>query len=183
MSNEDQTQLDVINTILGGRFTSWLNDELRVNAGLTYGARSRFAQYKLTGTFYISTFTQTKNTEAAIDLALKTYNKLFEKGIDEQTLLSAKNYVKGQFPPEYETAGSLAGFLTQKYIYGLDDSIINDFENEVNELTVKKANELINKYFPKENLQFVMIGKADEIRDKVAKYGEVTERSIDEDGY
>ncbi len=158
--NPDQTQLDVINTILGGRFTSWLNDELRVNAGLTYGARSRFAQYKYSGTFYISTFTATENTEAAIDLALKTYNRLFEKGIDEETLLSAKNYVKGQFPPDYETAGSLAGFLTQKYIYGLDDSIINNFENEVNELTIEKANELIKKYFPKDNLQFVLIGKA-----------------------
>ncbi|MBE0572937.1 MAG: insulinase family protein [Ignavibacteriaceae bacterium] len=183
MNNEDQTQLDVINTILGGRFTSWLNDELRVNAGLTYGARSRFAQYKLTGTFYISTFTQTKNTEAAIDLALKTYNRLFEKGIDEETLLSAKNYVKGQFPPDYETAASLSGFLAQKFIYGLDDSIINDFENEVNGLTVERANELIKNYFPKENLQFVLIGKADEIKDIVAKYGKVIEKSIEEDSY
>jgi len=183
MNNEDQTQLDVINTILGGRFTSWLNDELRVNAGLTYGARSRFAQYKLTGTFYISTFTQTKNTEAAIDLALKTYSRLFEKGIDEETLLSAKNYVKGQFPPDYETAGSLAGFLAQKHIYGLDDSYINDFENEVNGLTVEKANELIKKYFPKDNLQFVLIGKADEIRNIAAKYGRVTEKNIEEDSY
>lgn len=183
MSNEDQTQLDVINTILGGRFTSWLNDELRVNAGLTYGARSRFARYKNTGTFLMSTFTQTKNTEAAIDLALKTYNRLFEKGIDEETLLSAKNYVKGQFPLDYETAGSLAGFLAQKYIFGLDDSFINDFENEVNGLTVDKANELIKKYFPKNNLQFVLIGKADEIRDKIAKYGKVIEKSIEEDGY
>jgi zinc protease len=183
MSNEDQTQLDVINTILGGRFTSWLNDELRINAGLTYGARSRFAQYKLTGTFYISTFTQTKNTEAAIDLALKTYNRLFEKGIDEESLLSAKNYVKGQFPPDYETAGSLAGFLAQKFIYGLDDSIINNFENEVNGLTIDKANELIDKYFPNNNLQFVLIGKADEIRDVVAKYGKVTEKNIEEDSY
>ena len=182
-SNPDQIQLDVINTILGGRFTSWLNDELRVNAGLTYGARSRFAQYKSSGTFYIFTFTATKNTEAAIDLALKTYNRLFENGIDEETLSSAKNYVKGQFPPDYESMGSLAGFLTQKYIYGLDDSIINNFEDEVNGLTVEKASELINKYFPKENLQFVMIGKADDIRDQVAKYGKVTEKSIEEDEY
>lgn len=183
MNNEDQTQLDVINTILGGRFTSWLNDELRVNAGLTYGARSRFAQYKYSGIFYISTFTATKNTEAAIELALKTYNRLFEKGIDKETLISAKNYVKGQFPPDYETAGSLASFLTQKYIYGLDDSIINNFENEVNELTVEKTNELIKKYFPKDNLQFVLIGKADEIRNVVVKYGKVTEKNISEDSY
>jgi len=183
MNNPDQIQLEVINTILGGRFTSWLNDELRVNAGLTYGARSRFAQYKSSGTFYIFTFTQTQFTEEAIDLALKTYNRLFEKGIDEETLASAKNYVKGQFPPEYETASSLAGFLTQKYIYGLDDSIINNFEDKVNELTVEKANELISKYFPKENLQFVLIGKASEIRDKVSKYGKITQKNIEEDGY
>lgn len=183
MSNPDQIQIDVINTILGGRFTSWLNDELRVNAGYTYGARSRFASYKNAGTFYISTFTATKNTEPAIDLALKTYNRLFEKGIDEATLKSAKNYVKGQFPPDYETAGSLAGFLTQKYIYGLDDSYINDFEKAVDGMTVEKANEIIKKYFPKNNLQFVLIGKADDIREIAKKYGKVIERNLSEDGF
>ena len=183
MNNPDQIQIDVINTILGGRFTSWLNDELRVNAGYTYGARSTFPQYKNAGTFYISTFTATKNTEAAIDLALKTYNRLFEKGIDEATLKSAKNYVKGQFPPEYETSGSLAGFLTQKYIYGLDDSYINNFEKAVDGMTVQKANEIINKYFPKNNLQFVLIGKAGDIREIAKKYGKVTEKNVSEDEF
>ena len=183
MSNPDQIQIDVINTILGGRFTSWLNDELRVNAGYTYGARSRFASYKTAGTFYISTFTATKNTGPAIDLALNTYNRLFEKGIDEATLKSAKNYVKGQFPPDYETAGSLAGFLTQKYIYGLDDSYINDFEKAVDEMTVAKANEIVKKYFPKDNLQFVLVGKADDIREIAEKYGKVIEKNISEDEF
>ncbi len=183
MSNADQIQIDVINTILGGRFTSWLNDELRVNAGYTYGARSRFASYRTTGTFYISTFTATKNTEPAIDLAIKTYNRLFEKGIDEATLKSAKNYVKGQFPPEYETAGSLAGFLTQKYIYGLEDAYINDFEKAVDDITVASANEIIKKYFPKDNLQFVLVGKADDIREIAKKYGKVIEKNIGEDGF
>ena len=183
MSNKDQIQIDVINTILGGRFTSWLNDELRVNAGYTYGARSRFASYKTAGAFYISTFTATKNTEPAIDLAIKTYNRLFEKGIDDATLKSAKNYVKGQFPPGYETAGSLAGFLTQKYIYGLEDSYINDFEKAVDGMTVESANEIIKKYFPKDNLQFVLVGKADDIREIAKKYGKVIEKNISEDGF
>lgn len=183
MSNQEQIQIDVINTILGGRFTSWLNDELRVNAGYTYGARSRFASYKTAGTFYISTFTATKNTEPAIDLAIKTYNRLFEKGIDEATLKSAKNYVKGQFPPEYETAGSLAGFLTQKYIYGLEDSYINDFEKTVDGMTLESANEIIKKYFPKDNLQYVLVGKGDEIRNIAKKYGKVIEKNISEDGF
>lgn len=183
MDNEDQTQIDVINTILGARFTSWLNDELRINAGLTYGAGSQFRKYKKSGTFYLGSFTATKNTEAAIDLTIKTYNRLFEKAIDENTLTSAKNYVKGQFPPDYETASALANLLCQMYVYGLTDSYINDFESKVNALNLERANELINKYFPKDNLQFTLIGKADEIRDVVKKYGKVIEREITEDGF
>lgn len=183
MSNQDQTQLDVINTILGGRFTSWLNDELRVNAGLTYSAGSGFVKYKYAGTFVINSFTQTQFTEEAIDLALATYKRLFEKGIDEETLASAKNYVKGQFPPDYETSGSLAEFLTRMYVFGLDDSHINNFEKEVDELTLDRVNELIKKYFPKDNLQFVLIGKADEIREVAKKYGRVKERNLNEDGF
>lgn len=182
-SNTEQIQIDVINTILGGRFTSWLNDELRVNAGLTYGARSRFNSYKHSGTFFFTSFTATKNTEAALELAIKTYNRLFDKGIDEVTLTSAKNYVKGQFPPEFETSSSLALYLIEKYVFGIDDSFINDFEKMVDELDVKKANEIVKKYFPKENLQFVLIGKADAIRDIAKKYGRVIEKNLNEDGY
>jgi predicted Zn-dependent peptidase len=182
-SNEDQTQIDVINTILGGRFTSWLNDELRINAGLTYGVRSSFRAYKQSGTFYIYSFTATKNTEAALDLAIKTYNRLFEKGIDEETLSSAKNYVKGQFPPDYEPASALANLLSLMYVYGFTDSYINDFESNVDAMTVDRANQLINKYFPKDILQFTLIGKADDIRDVVKKYGKVIERDITEDGF
>ncbi len=183
MNNEDKTQIDVINTILGGRFTSWLNDELRINAGLTYGAVSRFREYKQSGLFYLYSYTATKNTEAALDLAIKTYNRLFEKGIDEQTLTSAKNYVKGQFPPDYETASALANLLCQMYVYGLTDSYINDFESKVNVLNLERTGKLIKKYFPKDNLQFTLIGKADEIRDVVKKYGKVIERDITEDGF
>ncbi len=182
-NNKDITQIQVINTIFGGRFTSWLNDELRVNSGLTYGARSRFVNYKNAGKFYISSFTANKTTIEAIDLALEVLDRLHTEGVDEATLTSAKNYIKGQFPPRYETSGELADLLTTMYFYGLDDSYINDFEKNVDEMTVEKANEIIAKYFPKENLQFVLVGKADEIRDKVKKYGEVTEKKITDDGF
>jgi len=53
----------------------------------------------------------------------------------------------------------------------------------VDAMTVEKANEIITKYFPTEDLQFVLIGKADEIREKVSKYGKIEEKSIEEDGY
>ena len=154
-SNENRVGISVINTILGGRFTSWLNDELRVNSGLTYGARSRFAQYSQSGSFAISSFTKTATTIEAIDLALKTYARLWEKGIDEKTLSSAKAYVKGKFPPNFETSADLSDLLAQMYAYGFDESYINTFEQQVNSLTVEKTQQLIQQYFPKTALQMV----------------------------
>jgi zinc protease len=180
-SNPDFVAIKVINTILGGRFTSWLNDELRVNSGLTYGARSRFDAKTAGGSFYISTFTKTATTADAIDLALKTYSRLWEMGIDENTLESAKAYVKGQFPPNYETSSDLANLLGNMYVYGFDEQFINTFSEQVNQLDINKSKQIINKYFPKEHLQFVVVGEADAIRDQLLKYGQVLEADIKDD--
>lgn len=177
-SNPDFTAVSVVNTILGGRFTSWLNNELRVNSGLTYGARSRFDAKQLGGSFYISSFTQMATTTEAIDLAIETYQRLWLKGIDKATLESAKSYVKGQFPPNYETSSQLAGLLSRMFIYGFDESFINTFARQVNQLNEEKVKQIVEKYFPKESLQFVIIGNADAIRDKVKKYGKLIETDI-----
>ena len=182
-SNPDFIPVTVVNTILGGRFTSWLNDALRVNSGLTYGANSGFSTYRKPGTFAISTFTKNSTTTEAIDLALHVLDSLHRTGIDEKTLASAKNYVKASFPPRYESAGALANLLTDMFSLGFDESFINNFQQNVDGLTVAKTRQIIDQYFPANNLQLVLIGKADAIRDKVKKYGTVTEKEIKADGF
>jgi predicted Zn-dependent peptidase len=180
-NNPDFVAVDVINTLFGGRFTSMLNDELRVNTGLTYGANSRFSALKNGGSFVISTFTAGNTTEPAVDKALEVLNKLHKDGIDEKALTSAKNYVKGQFPPRYETAGQLAGLMTTMFWYNFDETFINNFEKNVDGLTLDKAKEIIAKYFPKDKLQFVLVGKSADIRKIAEKYGPVTEVQIKEE--
>lgn len=179
-NNPDYVAIDVVNTLFGGRFTSMLNDELRVNSGLTYGANSRFSALKNGGSFIISTFTASKTTEPAIDKALEVLSKLHSTGIDEKALTSAKNYVKGQFPPRFETASQLAGLMTQMFWYNFDESFINNFEKNVDGLTLDKAKEIIAKYFPKDKLQFVLVGKAADIRKIAEKYGKVKEVEMKE---
>ena len=180
-NNPDFVAIDVVNTLFGGRFTSMLNDELRVNSGLTYGAGSRFSTLKNGGSFIISTFTAVKTTEPAIDKTLDVVNNLHKNGIDDKSLASAKNYVKGQFPPQYETAGQLAGLLSQMFWYNFDKSFIDNFEKNVDSLDLVKANQIISTYFPKDKFQFVLIGKSSEIKNIAEKYGKVTEVQIKDD--
>lgn len=180
-NNMDYIAIEVVNTLFGGRFTSMLNDELRVNSGLTYGAGSRFKNLKYGGAFFITTFTASKTTEPAIDKALEVLKNLHTNGIDEKALTSAKNYVKGQFPPEYETTEQLAGLLSEMFWYNLDSSFINNFEKNVDNLDLTKANKIIADYFPKDKLQFVFIGKSEEIKKIAEKYGTVKEVEIVDD--
>ncbi|MDQ6481165.1 pitrilysin family protein [Dyadobacter sp. LHD-138] len=182
-SSPDYIPVLVVNTVLGGRFTSWLNDALRVNSGLTYGASSRFSRYKMAGTFVISTFTKNATTVPAVDMALDVLDSLHKTGIDDKVLASAKAYVKGDFPPDYESSGALAGLLTDMFIYNFDENFINTFQAKVDGLTTAQAKSIIAQYFPKDKLQFVMVGKASEIKEQVKKYGEVSEKQIKADGY
>ena len=108
-------------------------------------------------------------------------NKLHANGLDEKSLTSAKNYVKGQFPPRYETTGQLAGLLTQMFWYNFNESFINNFEKNVDGLDLDKANQIIEKYFPKDKLQFVLVGKAADIKKIAGKYGKVSEVEIKEE--
>jgi predicted Zn-dependent peptidase len=182
-NDPDYVPLQVLNTIVGGRFTSWLNDELRVNSGLTYGARSEFATLSQTGTFAISSFTALPKTEAALALAHKTYQRLWDKGIDKATLESAKAYVKGQFPPRYETGEQLAGLLGDMYASKVGREQIDNFMKDVDSLTPERAKALVDKHFPRDKLQTVLVGKAEAIRDVAKTYGEVTELEITADGF
>ena len=180
-NNPDFVAIKVVNTLFGGRFTSMLNDELRVNSGLTYGAGSGFSYLKNGGSFYISTFTDAKTTEAAIDKTLEVLNKLHTNGIDEKSLNSAKNYVKGQFPPGYETNEQLTSLLSQMFWYNFDKSFIDNFEKNVDGLDLVNANQIIAKYFPKDKLQFVLVGKSADIKKIAEKYGKVIEVQITDD--
>lgn len=182
-NDPDYVPLQVLNTVLGGRFTSWLNDELRVNSGLTYGANSAFSPLAQTGTFSISSFTATDKTEPALDLALKTYQRLWDKGIDAATLASAKAYVKGQFPPRFETGAELSGLLADMYVSQVGREQIDNFMKDVDSLTPARAKQLVDKHFPRDKLQMVLIGKAEAIGKVAAKYGEVTQMEILADGF
>lgn len=183
-TNADRVAIDLVNTLFGGRFTSMLNSELRINTGLTYGARAFFTQRQVAGPFAISTYTKNATTEKAMDLALEILKRLHEKGITEEDLKSAKAYVKGQFPPDIETTDQLAGLIAELEFYGLDQREINELYAKIDALTVEGARQIIQKYYPQENLVFTVIGKASEIEPVLKKYAtKIDKKSINDVGF
>jgi predicted Zn-dependent peptidase len=168
--------IDVVNTLLGGRFTSMLNVELRIRTGLTYGARSQLVRLTEPGPWSIVSFTPTESTERAIDLALDVFARLKAGAIDAAMVESASRYVQGQFPTRLETAPRWAAELAQLELYGLNRSYVENYGPALAAVTVGDAARVAAEAYPSgENLTFAIIGDARAIRDVVAKYGPVTE--------
>lgn len=180
----DGVAVDLVNTAFGGRFTSMLNSELRIRTGLTYGARCYVNREAMAGSVAISSFTKTESTAEAIDLALATLGRLHKGAIDDATLSSVKAYVAGQYPPRLETGNALAAKLAEIEAYTLGRGEVDDYGAKLAAITGDGAKSVIERVYPKESdLTFVLIGNAAAIRDAAKKYGEVTERKINDAGW
>jgi len=177
-TSPDRTALLLVNTIFGGRFTSMINEELRINTGLTYGARCQVDQTRLTGGLYISSYTRTESTERALDLSLEVLKRLRTQGLSAEQLASAKAYTKGTYPPRtVQTSDQIANVLGDMELFGLGRDEVDGFFARVDGVTLEQANAAIQKYYRTDNLTFVLLGNASKIRTVAAKYGpKVTER-------
>lgn len=179
----DYAATELVRTIFGGRFTSWLNQELRINSGLSYGARFGLRRLRDGGSASISSFTATQTTKEALDLALATLDRLHDEGIGSEDLLSAKSYLKGQRPYDYETASDLAAAICHIEFYDLGRTHVDDLFAMIDAVTLDDCRRVVATYFGRENLRFTCIGVASEVKDILAAYGGLTVRENSDVGF
>jgi len=176
-----RAELDIANTLFGGRFTSMLNKTLRVESGLTYYASAALVRPELPGSVAITSFTQTDRTVEAIDTALETLGRLHGKTFGKKAIKSAQTYVLGHFPTRFETAAQIAGELAWLAAYGFGDDYVEGYADAVLAAEPAVVDSVVDQVYPTaDNLAVVLIGDAARIRDAIASYGPVTEMSITE---
>ncbi len=183
-TDPDRAEVHVVNTLFGGRFSSMFNDELRIKSGYSYGASSSFAEYETPGPFIMSTYTRNATTEPAIDKTLEVLDRLHTHPFQDEQIVSAKNYIRGLFPPTLETGAALARRLAVNEVEGISRAQFNAEQAQEQATTLAQANRVIDKDFPaRANYVMVIVGKASEIGPMMAKYGTVTTKKISDPGY
>ena len=176
---EQRAELDIANTLFGGRFTSLLMKELRTKAGLTYGAYSSLRRPTKAGSVAILSDTRTESTVEAIDMSLELLAKMRDEGFTEELITSGKNYILGLYAPRLETSAQLAAQFAALQAYGLDASYVNDYGAAVASAGSESIQSVITSVYPgPDNLVFVVLGDAERLREDVARYGPITEMAI-----
>ena len=153
----DYVALQVLNTALGGSFTSRLNQNLREKHGYSYGASSIFDMRGSAGPFLATAGVQTDKTADALKEFFVELDGILAQ-IPAAELEKAKNYVALGFPGEFETTGDFARKLEDLVAYGLPEDTYANFVGAVSKLTAADLQRAAARYIQPERMAVVVVG-------------------------
>jgi predicted Zn-dependent peptidase len=180
-STSEYFNLRVLNTVLGGSFSSRLNQNLREQHGFAYGASSSFDMRGGAGPFYAAAGVQTDKTAEALTEFFKELDAI-RKPIPADELERAKNYVAMVLPRSFETTQSLAGSLGQMFVYNLPADYFETFTGHIRAVTPADAQRVAERYIQPDKFAVVVVGdlKVIEPGIKALNLGPITTVTIDE---
>ncbi|HET7607747.1 MAG TPA: pitrilysin family protein [Gammaproteobacteria bacterium] len=161
-STPDYFALQVLNTILGGSFTSRLNQNLREEHGYAYGASSRFDMRLAPGPFVVAANVQTDKTAESLTEIFNELEAIAEP-IESDELAKAKNYLALSFPAAFETIEDLAARIEELAIYGLPDSYYADYTNAIGAVTAESVQRAAAAHIDPARLSVVVVGDRSKI--------------------
>lgn len=165
----DYFALTVMNTLLGGSFTSRLNSNLREDKGYTYGAGSRFAFEKSPGAFFAASAVQTDVTDKALVEFMKELAGISE--ISDEELERARGYVALRFPRAFQTASGIADQLSELVLYDLPVDYFNHYVERTLAVTREDAVRVAKQYVDPDNIAIIVVGDREEIEAGVEALG------------
>jgi zinc protease len=156
-STPDYFALRVLNTVLGGSFTSRLNQNLREEHGYAYGAASSFEMRSAAGPFYAAAAVQTDKTSEALTEFFKELEAI-RAPIRADELEKAKSFLALSLPRSFETTQRLAGSLAQVFVYNLPADYYATYTERVRAVTPADVQRAAERYIQPDKFAVVIVG-------------------------
>lgn len=180
-STPDYFPLVVMNTILGGSFSSRLNMNLREQHGYTYGASSQFDMRAAAGPFSAAAGVQTDKTRESLTEFFNELNGIL-KPVPAEELSRAKNYVALRYPGGFETTGDISRQLENALVFHLPDTYFSTYVQNIQAVTAADVQRVAQKYIAPGRFAVVVVGdqKAIEPGIRALNLGPITVMTVDE---
>jgi predicted Zn-dependent peptidase len=156
-STPDYFAIRVLNTVLGGAFTSRLNTNLREEHGYAHSASSEFTMRLGPGPFMASAGVQSDKTVDALREFFKELDSIHQP-IPQDELDKATNYLALQLPRGFETTGGVAASLAAAFIYDLPPDYFATYAQRVRAVTAGDAQRAADRYIQMDKLAVVIVG-------------------------
>jgi len=157
-SHPDYFPVLVMNSVLGGLFSSRINLNLREVHAYTYGAFSGYAWRKGSGPFVVSTAVKSDVTAESAREILLEIERMRTDTISEDELSLATSYLGGVFPIRYETTDAIARALSAMVAYGLPGDYFDSYRDNVRAVTKMDVLHAAERHLHPDELQLLVVG-------------------------
>lgn len=178
----DYYALEVMNTLLGGSFSSRLNYNLRETRGYTYGARSDFAYRALPGPFSARAAVRTDVTDSSLVEFFREFKRIRDSAVTEEELRRAKSFIALQLPGAFETATDLASQLSGLLVFGLPLEYYRTYTSQIMRITAEDVQRVARKYVRPDRVSIVVVGDVKKIQDRIGALGLGVMKQVDLEG-
>jgi zinc protease len=173
-TDADYFPLTVGNTLLGGGFSSRLNQEIRIKRGLSYGAGSSLGARQDAGVFTASAQTRNDAAVEVSDLILAEIARLGDTPATEPDLAPRRATLIGGFGRSLETVDGLGGLVANLALYDLPMSELAAYAGRVRAVTPEQLEAAFARHLPVNEASLVIVGDAAQFIEALrAKYPDV----------
>jgi zinc protease len=178
-SSPDYPAVTVMNTMLGGLFSSRINMNLREEHGYTYGASSFFRYYRGTGPFIAYALVRTDVTAPAAEQLFKELDGIHTKPLTDAELRLAKDSIIRSLPGDFESAFGVNAQLANLWLFGLAQDYFTSLPARIEAVSSADVQAAAAKHIHPENLLVIAVGDKAKIESglKDLKLGPVEEWS------
>lgn len=163
-TSPDYPAITVMNTILGGSFSSRLNDILREQKGYTYGAGSGFAWRPIPGPFNAYSAVRTNVTDSSLAIFFREFEAIRESDVSPAELERAIAYLTLGALGDFATTRQINGELVTLNSFGLPLSTIKAELAAIEKVTAADVRRAALEYLDPERLTVVIVGDVAQIR-------------------
>ncbi len=165
----DYPALEVMNSELGGLFSSRINLNLREEHGYTYGAFSQFVYRRTLGYFVTGGGIRTDATAPAVTEMLKEIHRMIETPMKPEELTLAKDSQSRSLPGMFESSSRAAGALAQISLYNLPRDYFAKLPGRLNAVSAEDAETVAQEYLHPDQMILICVGDRAKIEPELQK--------------
>ncbi len=172
-AHPDFTALSVMNSLLGGKFTSRLNLNLRERHGFTYGVRSGFSHRLGPGPFTISSAVATESAGRAVAEVRAELERLRDQPVPAEELDETRSYILGVFPYTVQSLEGVSHRLRALALHDLPLDYWDRYPAEIGAVSAGDIQRVAQAHLRPERLTIVAVGPEAELRPQLEPFGEL----------
>jgi predicted Zn-dependent peptidase len=161
--HQDAFKLSIMNTLLGGAFSSRITSNIREDKGFTYSPYSTVVNRIGAGLWYQAADITAESTGAALTEIFNEINRLAKTPPTDEELDGIKNYTAGIFVLQNSSRGAIINQLSKVELYGLADEYLKDYVAKIYDVTPQDISDMAKKYLSVEKMVLVVIGDKGEL--------------------